>query len=352
MTAADTPATSRTSTSDPCNPTLCSTSPPQTATCTLVEYDRTRRVDKNCDKFLRYEALLVVPWRATDRGCAYVVFECQDAEHRRRFMLAADTELNGHVFAHTERGHEGRYTARDRTLFVLRSDIRNGDPAAYQLPALGGDEGMGVAGRGGGVIGAEQEQRNGHGIERTLLAGADARLPSSPAVLPSPPSARGPSGHALRRLGTDRATMPPAMLSVRYLDPTTRTFDESVLGWLLTEIPSASTVRLATGYFEASVLDWLEEPLEALQQRGGSVQALIGSNGGQTGRADLERLLNVLASGPGGTLHVEYAEGGIFHPKVFTVESPTRAAAVIGSSARPVRRQRARSRRSAPRDCT
>lgn len=149
-------------------------------------------------------------------------------------------------------------------------------------------------------------------------------------LFPRRPAA--PAATRLRRRGTDRATMPPAMLSVRYLDPTTRTFDESVLGWLLTEIPNASTVRLATGYFEASVLDWLEEPLEALLQRGGSVQALIGSNGGQTGRADLERLLHVLASGPGGTLYIEYAEGGIFHPKVFAVESPTRAAAVIGSA--------------------
>lgn len=102
----------------------------------LVEYDRTRRVDKNFDKFLRYETLLVVWWRATDLGCPYVVFVCQDAEHRRRFMLAADTELTGHLFAHTERGHEERYTARDQTLFVLESDTRNGDPTAYLLPAL------------------------------------------------------------------------------------------------------------------------------------------------------------------------------------------------------------------------
>jgi hypothetical protein len=126
--------------------------------------------------------------------------------------------------------------------------------------------------------------------------------------------------------------MPPAMISVRYLDPTLRRFDASVLGWLLSELPSASTVRFATGYFEASVLDWLEEPLEALLKRGGSAQALIGSNAGQTGRADLERLLDILSHSPGGTLHVEYAEGGIFHPKVFVVESPKRAAAAIGSA--------------------
>jgi len=102
----------------------------------LVEYDRTRRVDKNYDKFLRYETLLVVWWRATHLGCPYAVFVCQDAEHRRRFMYAADGELTGHLSAHTERGHEERYTARDRTLFVIESDIRNGETTALALPAL------------------------------------------------------------------------------------------------------------------------------------------------------------------------------------------------------------------------
>jgi hypothetical protein len=102
----------------------------------LVEYDRTRRVDKNFDKFLRYETLLVVWWRATDVGCPYVVFVCQDAEHRRRFMLAADNELTGHLFAHTENGLQEHYTARDRTLFVLESDIRSGTTTAAALPAL------------------------------------------------------------------------------------------------------------------------------------------------------------------------------------------------------------------------
>lgn len=122
------------------------------------------------------------------------------------------------------------------------------------------------------------------------------------------------------------------MVSVRYLDPTARTFDDSVLGWLLAELPTATHLRLATGYFEASVLDWLEDPLRALLARDGLVQALVGSNGGQTRRADLERLLSVTTHGRGGTLHVEYAEGGIFHPKVFVVESVARVAALIGSA--------------------
>ena len=75
----------------------------------LIEYDRTRRVDKNFDKFLRYETLLLVWWQRTDLAYRpYVVFVCQDDDHRRRFIYAADGELTGHLSAHTERGHEPR----------------------------------------------------------------------------------------------------------------------------------------------------------------------------------------------------------------------------------------------------
>jgi HKD family nuclease len=122
------------------------------------------------------------------------------------------------------------------------------------------------------------------------------------------------------------------MLSIRYLDPTARSFDESVLGWLLTELPSASCFRFASAYYEASILDWLEEPLEDLVDRGGSVHALIGSNGGMTDPADLERLAQILRRTTSSTLHVEYAEGGIFHPKVFVIEQRDRVAAIVGSA--------------------
>ena len=51
-------------------------------------------------------------------------------------MLAADNELTGHLFAHTQNGPEERYTARDRTLFALESDIRKHVTTAIALPAL------------------------------------------------------------------------------------------------------------------------------------------------------------------------------------------------------------------------
>lgn len=102
----------------------------------FVEYDRTRRVDKNFDKFLRYETLLVIWWRTTDLGCPYVVFVCQDAEHRSRFVRAADYELTGRLSANTYEGRQEHYTARDRTLFVLESELRDGITTAMALPAV------------------------------------------------------------------------------------------------------------------------------------------------------------------------------------------------------------------------
>lgn len=79
----------------------------------LLEYDRTRRVDKNFTKFLRYDTLLTVWWRATDLRWPFVVFICRDAEHRRRFMQTADHELIGHLSGWTESGYQERFYGRD-----------------------------------------------------------------------------------------------------------------------------------------------------------------------------------------------------------------------------------------------
>ena len=52
----------------------------------LIEYDRTRRVDKNYGKFRRYDAFLNWWWRLTAFSDVdeppYVVFVCQDQGHR------------------------------------------------------------------------------------------------------------------------------------------------------------------------------------------------------------------------------------------------------------------------------
>ena len=66
----------------------------------LIEYDRTRRVDKNYDKFRRYDAFLSWWWRHTplaDRDDPpFVLFVCQDEDQREQFLAAADRELTGH----------------------------------------------------------------------------------------------------------------------------------------------------------------------------------------------------------------------------------------------------------------
>ncbi|MEA2275770.1 MAG: hypothetical protein QOC78_730 [Solirubrobacteraceae bacterium] len=130
----------------------------------FVEYDRTRRVDKNFDKFLRYETLLAIWWRETDLGCPFVVFVCQDADHRRRFTQAADCELTGHLAATdaTKRCSSGTMQGRSGN----GNDGREGS---------GWRQGMGVAGRargrarcGAGAAAGGPSERVSCGCRRSL----------------------------------------------------------------------------------------------------------------------------------------------------------------------------------------
>src|SRR5439155_10350195 len=103
----------------------------------FVEYDRTRRVDKNYDKFRRYEALLAGWWpRAlpTETRRPAVVFICQDSEHRDRFLAAADWQLTAHQTGWADLNPQREYPVRDRFLFALERDIHEGRPAAVRLP--------------------------------------------------------------------------------------------------------------------------------------------------------------------------------------------------------------------------
>jgi hypothetical protein len=103
----------------------------------FVEYDRTRRVDKNYDKFRRYEALLAGWWKhalpaETQRPA--VVFMCQDDEHRERFLAAADWQLTAHQTRWADLNPEREYPVRDRFVFALERDIHDGRPEAIRLP--------------------------------------------------------------------------------------------------------------------------------------------------------------------------------------------------------------------------
>ena len=104
----------------------------------LIEYDRTRRVDKNFEKFLRYDSLLCSWWRYTvlaDHGVEpFVVFVCQNQDQRDAFLHAADHQLTGHVW-HASDGASGHeYPGREHMLFAVEVDIHPGDPGAWRVP--------------------------------------------------------------------------------------------------------------------------------------------------------------------------------------------------------------------------
>ena len=68
----------------------------------FIEYDRTSRIDKNYDKFRRYDAFLTWWWRHTHLGARaeapYVLFICQDQTQRDDFLACADRELTAHLW--------------------------------------------------------------------------------------------------------------------------------------------------------------------------------------------------------------------------------------------------------------
>jgi hypothetical protein len=106
----------------------------------FIEYDRTRRVDKNYRKFRRYDAFL--NWWCHHTPLAelgdppFVVFVCQDEGQRELFMAAADHELTGHRWHPSVTADRYEYVGRRRVLFTLERDAHAGDLEAWRLPAL------------------------------------------------------------------------------------------------------------------------------------------------------------------------------------------------------------------------
>lgn len=105
----------------------------------LIEYDRTRRVDKNFKKFRRYDAFLNWWWHDSQYGDGdgppFVVFVCQDKQQREQFMAAADHELTGHSWHPSLHPDEYQYVGRRQVLFVVEQDIHRASVAAWRLPA-------------------------------------------------------------------------------------------------------------------------------------------------------------------------------------------------------------------------
>jgi hypothetical protein len=94
----------------------------------LIEFDRTRRVDKNFEKVRRYDTFLVWWWNLMEEALhasePYVIFVCQDEDQLDQFLHAADYELTGH---HDCLDHNrDRFVGRNRILFAVEQDMHAG----------------------------------------------------------------------------------------------------------------------------------------------------------------------------------------------------------------------------------
>lgn len=111
--------------------------PPRTF---LIEFDRTRRVDKNYDKFRRYDAFATAWWRhsalfADEPSSPFIIFVCQDTIGLQHFMGAADAQLGGHRVHPAASPHEHVYPGRKRMLFCSELAMHQGDLQALALPS-------------------------------------------------------------------------------------------------------------------------------------------------------------------------------------------------------------------------
>jgi hypothetical protein len=108
--------------------------------CVLfIEYDRTRRVDKNYEKFRRYDTFLCWWWQHTsfaDRARPFVIFVCQDDDQRERFLGAADRELTGRLWHPSLSADDDVYIGRQRLLFASELDAHAGSLEARRAPKL------------------------------------------------------------------------------------------------------------------------------------------------------------------------------------------------------------------------
>jgi hypothetical protein len=105
----------------------------------LIEYDRTQRVDKNFEKFRRYDTFLCWWWQHTaysDGEPPFVMFICQNEDQRERFLAAADHELTGQVWHPSAPADQHVCTGRQRVLFACELDMHIGRLEARRVPRL------------------------------------------------------------------------------------------------------------------------------------------------------------------------------------------------------------------------
>jgi hypothetical protein len=104
----------------------------------MIEFDRTRRVDKNFEKFRRYDTFLTWWWNLMPEALhapePYVIFVCQDEDQRNQFLYAADYELTGHHDCLDY--NRDRFVGRSRILFAVEQDMHAGRLDAWRVPAV------------------------------------------------------------------------------------------------------------------------------------------------------------------------------------------------------------------------
>jgi hypothetical protein len=119
---------------------LAANANPDESITLLVEFDRTRRLDKNWDKFRRYDAFLCSWWPHTTYGerdePPYVLFVCQDADQREQFLRGADHQLTGHHWQPSTRPDQHDHIGRRHILFAVEADAHRGLLEAWRLPAF------------------------------------------------------------------------------------------------------------------------------------------------------------------------------------------------------------------------
>jgi hypothetical protein len=105
----------------------------------FIEYDRTRRVDKNYEKFRRYDTFVCWWWQHTsfvDGGRPFVIFICQDEDQRDRFLNAADRELTGQLWHPSAAPDEKVYMGRQHVIFACELDMHVGRLEARRVPGV------------------------------------------------------------------------------------------------------------------------------------------------------------------------------------------------------------------------
>jgi phosphatidylserine/phosphatidylglycerophosphate/cardiolipin synthase-like enzyme len=124
---------------------------------------------------------------------------------------------------------------------------------------------------------------------------------------------------------------------VRYLDTGSRDPDDTLYRWLARVLPDAIHFGVQTGYFSYDALFALQNELEALLQRQGSIHLVVGANESGVRQDDLEAVLDLYDSAalPGSncTLTLVAADDVLMHSKTFYVEQTTgRRHALVGSA--------------------